>query len=238
MERSIRETAYKTFNRVAKIVDPKERKAALRQILNENNNLAIVLQRCYHPNYNFRVIKGPVPDTIAKKSNHDEHGPFYNSIRFWDKFRVTEELANDPTKANLANMAKHVVERHFLDLYEAVANDDAELLVGIKDKKLPWEELNAEFVVDAIPELFPPSFRPGETYDPVQAAIQAQATTKSNTPTVATTKKGFARQLMELNPGLGRQDYIKLFMANGISKVTATQYYQELIRIIKEEEAS
>lgn len=233
----MRETAYKTLERIALVEDDGHRRVALREALLENNNLAIIVQRCYHPNYNFSLPLGPLPDNVARKSHHDEAGPFYTSLRKWDVFRIPEEIP-----AN-ANIKKHVIESQFIDLYEAISTGDAELLIGIKDKKLPWDTLNATFVVNAVPELFPPSFRPSETGRVIQTVLvpksenipvttlitQADALDEFKPePIVGSSKKDTCRKIMENNPGLARKDYLKLFEAQGVSLATGGLYYQEL----------
>ena len=75
-----KKTVYEQLNNVAVIVDPEQRKAALRQLLTSDNTIAIIIQRAYHPNYNFSLPPGPLPETIAKKSNHDERGPLQSSL--------------------------------------------------------------------------------------------------------------------------------------------------------------
>lgn len=211
----IKETAYKTLERVAKIADHDERKNALRELLINNNNLAIVVQRVYHPNYTFDLPAGPMPE-IAKRSRHDEYGPFYNNIKRWDKFRPASEVPEN------VNIRQSVREEQFLSLYESVADDDADLLVAVKDKKLPWDTLNVEFVVEAVPELFPESFRAAEPEERITTRVektQVQSTVS---------KRDICKQIMQENPGLTRKDYLGLFEKAGISKVTAGQYYQAL----------
>lgn len=46
-------------------------------------------------------------------------------------------------------------EKLFIDLLEAVDPEDAKVLLSMKDKKSPYEGLNAEVVFAAYPELFP-----------------------------------------------------------------------------------
>lgn len=246
----IRETAYKTLENISKIADPETRKATLRQTLMENNPLAIVVQRVYHPNYHFDLPAGDVPDTIAKKSNHDEHGPFYNNLRRWDVLRPTEEVPSN------VNIRKNVREQQFISLYEAVSNDDTELLIAVKNKKLPWETLNLAFVVDALPELFPDSFRQNPTTTTYQSEPQVNVQSIETNqvelsqqnifdefktegmeiiidptiPTVDNTKSGKQKciEIMQNNPGLTRKEYLKLFEQIGVKQSTGAMYYQQL----------
>lgn len=217
-------TAYEILEQIANIADPIERKNTLRTVLSNNNALAIVVQRTYHPDYKFDIPEGPLPAEIAKKSGHDEPGPFLQSLRRWytclDNFQLP----------------KHKKEAHFIDIYESVASKDADLLIAVKDKKLPWETLDAAFVVDAVPELFPSSFRDqvsGYVAPPAdQTAPTSVPAVKPESKPVANSggksKKQICKEIMQANPGLARKDYIALFEAQGVSKSTAGLYYQQL----------
>lgn len=225
MTNTIRETAYKSLDRIANIEDHSARKAALRKLLADNHNLAIFIQRCYHPNYNFSLPSGNLPESIAKKSNHDDYGMFYRNMKRWEIFRLPEEVPLN------GQIKKHVVEQQFIDLYEAVSSDDADLLIAVKDKKLPWDTLSCEFVVDAVPELFPESFRPSfknqDVDQQTNTNIHGAVASIDNTETKKS-KRQIAKEIMQSNRGLARKDYIRLFETVGISKVTAGQYYQQL----------
>lgn len=224
----IRETAYESLERVAKIKDLDQRKKAFRDLLISNNSLAIVVQRTYHPEYNFILPKGDLPDTIAKKSNHDEGGPFYQSMRKWDIFRPVSEV---PTNANLK---KHVVESQFVDLYEAVSTLDSDLLIAVKDKKLPWASLDAEFVVQTIPELFPAGFRPGDKTRGNINHDEGTTIRPTNMDKIPTqSKREQCLWIIQSNPGLKRKEYIELFERIGVSKSTAGLYYQQLKDLVE-----
>lgn len=219
----ITKTAYETLEDIAAIVDAVERKQSLRKLFTQNRGLATAVQRCYHPEYTWDLPPGELPDTVAKKSRHDESGPFYHSIKRWHIFRPASEV---PTNGAIK---KHLREQQFISLYEGVADRDADLLIAIKDKKLPWETLNAEFVVDAVPELFPSTFRPGSEdatdYKPVQTAPTIQQK-------VGETKVDACKRIMQENPGITRKEYLELFEEIGISKITGAQYYQRLKDIV------
>lgn len=245
-----KKTIYSALKEVADIVDVDQRKKVFRDLLQSDNTIAIIVQRTYHPNYNFNLPEGPLPESIAKKSNHDEKGPLYNSIRKWDIFRVPSEVPFN------SNYKKRVVEQQFISLYEAVASDDAELLIGIKDKKLPWETLSVDFVVEAIPELFPPSFRPEEAVRKVEEKVESVVNVKEvnkdilkqiqerylepeteiiEQPKIEVvafdkerTKKDICADIWRNNRHLQRKDMLKLFEQAGASKATAGVYYQQL----------
>lgn len=218
----IKETAYESLERIANIEDDAVRAQALRDNLASNNALAIVVQRTYHPNYNFDLPEGPLPESVAKKSGHDEYGPFYTSIKKWDILRRNSEYVGP--HINRTNK-----ETQFIALYEGVSDKDADLLIAIKDKRLPWGTLDRDFVVDTLPELFPCSFRSSDQEKATQsfsiAGLSAQASTGES-------KKDTCKRIMRENPGLARKDYIRLFEEVGISKATGGLYYQSLKDVV------
>jgi hypothetical protein len=52
---------------------------------------------------------------------------------------------------------REVKQQLWAGLLNDVAGKDADLLLAIKNKKLPWKTLNRAFVVKTCPELFPAS---------------------------------------------------------------------------------
>lgn len=234
-----RETAYSTLKKINDIQDYEQRKHALRQELIQNNVLAIVVQRTYHPNYNFTLPVGPLPNEVAKKSNHNEAGPFYNSLKKWYIFRPENECVE------AAGIKQTIKEAQFIDLYESVATDDADLLIGVKDKKLPFDNLSAEFVTEAIPELFPEGFQPvvreevenipvktfpaDTTMDTIlKTQRELVAEYKLDYTTDPRSKKEICLDIMQRNPDLTRKEYLKLFEEVGVAKTTGALYYQTL----------
>ena len=139
-----KETAFRTLERIAKIKSTVDRTAALREALANNRPLTILVQYTYHPDIKWKLPDGDLPDTIAKKSDHDEYAPLYQWVKKMYQFRDNFNM----------NQAKR--EGNFIACYESVAREDVEVLIGVKDKKLPWRNLGADFVMSAVPELFPP----------------------------------------------------------------------------------
>jgi hypothetical protein len=52
------------------------------------------------------------------------------------------------------NLTQLKRESMFIDLLQSIAPEDAELLIAIKEKKLPFDGLTAETVLKAFPGLF------------------------------------------------------------------------------------
>lgn len=205
-------TAGEVLEEISKIEDNEERATALRTVLANNNPLAIIVQRIYHPDYVWDLPEGEVPGHLINYSGHDEPGPMYNSLRRWNNFRVGSGLK------------KHLLEAQFMNLLETVSTKDVVILIAVKDKSLPWETLNRDFVVATLPELFPANFRV-EGSD--QATVQD---TKTEEPVVSDDrpKKEICEEIMRNNPGLSRKEYIEKFMAEGVKQSTAALYYQLL----------
>lgn len=218
----ITKTAYEALEEIANIVDPVERKRVLRATFIKNRGLATIVQRCYHPDYNWDLFPGGLPETIAKKSGHREPGPLYHSMRRWGLFQHPSEVPTNGT------IKKSIREAQFISLYESVSSSDADILIAVKDKKLPWETLSVEFVVDAVPELFPSSFRA----DSANAPSEKPAHARQFQYIEGETKVDMCKRLMQENPGLIRKNYLELFEEHGISKVTGAQYYQRLKDVV------
>lgn len=135
------DTIYRELQKVASIKTLPERTAAFRQLLAEKNDIAIIVQ------YTFRRdIEFDVKDETEhgyRKSRHDEAGPLYRGVRSLYQFIKG--------KTTLTTKQK---EENFLALYESVAEEDADILMAIKNKKLPFRNLGEAFVREAAPELF------------------------------------------------------------------------------------
>lgn len=139
---AIRETAYNTLARVAIIKDEDERINALRAVLQQRPALVSVFKYTYDKTFEMGLPEGRIPADRATESRHDDPAPFYYNVR---RLRVFSQ----------ANMTFEQREVKFINIYESISSQDIDLLIGIKDKKLPWETLNAEFAYKALPELFP-----------------------------------------------------------------------------------
>lgn len=140
---AIRESAFRTLEKVAQIKTKQERIDALREVCAERPALAMAIQYAYHPDVQFDLPEGPLPENIFKPATHDEFGNFYQNVK---------KLRNYFTTSPVPRRKK---EMNFVVLCETICAIDLPLLMGIKDKKLPWRTLNKSFCVKALPELFP-----------------------------------------------------------------------------------
>jgi len=212
-------TAFETLDKISKIEDYEERKKAVRDLCFKDNSYAIIIQRCYHPEYSFDLPKGPIPENIVGKTNHDSPGPFFTSLKYW--------IGMTPK----SSYAKHIKEKIFLDLYASVSPGDADLLVGIKDKKLPWENLSKEFIFEAIPELFP-GYEIPKVEEEIKTEIKPQPQPKKESKPrfqEGPSKKSLAREIFKAHFNVKTRKEILNLMTNeiDIKLATAEMYYQQ-----------
>lgn len=141
----VRETVYAMMDRVAQIPDKQDRRDALRELCHEKRIIAMIIQYAYHPDVQWDLPKGDLPEKLFIRSSHDDYSVFYQCVKKLKNFWV-----GSPVK-------RLTKEQNFIGLCSDVAGKDADLLISMKDKKLPWKTLNKSFCVKALPELFPPS---------------------------------------------------------------------------------
>lgn len=140
-----RESAFKTLERVAEIPSKQDRIVAIRELCTQIPVFAKFIQYTYHPEVEFDLPEGELPKNIFKAASHDEYSTFYQSVR---------KLPNYFTTSSVQRLRK---EMNFIVLCESVCAEDVPLLVGCKDKKLPFRVLSQKFCFQALPELFPVS---------------------------------------------------------------------------------
>ncbi|PCJ96722.1 MAG: hypothetical protein COA52_00515 [Hyphomicrobiales bacterium] len=122
-----------------------EKIEALRILCMQNNAVAKVIQWTYHPDIVFDLPEGDVPESLWNATNHGEQGPFYRLIN-------KNEIKNLTTNSIVPSKKKETI---FISMLENVAADDAKLMIGIKNKILPYKTLNKKFCMEALPELLP-----------------------------------------------------------------------------------
>ncbi len=151
----MRELTYNTLHRIAQIKNKADRIEEIRRFAAEVPAIALFIQYTYHPDVIFDLPEGDLPDTIFKRSGHDERGPFLQGVKKLKNF-----LTTSPVSA--ANK-----QRNFITFCETIASKDYELIIACKDKKLPWTQLSQKFCFQALPELFPtqPEKTPAEDGD-------------------------------------------------------------------------
>ena len=108
---------------------------------NTNGSLNKIIQMTYDPEVKFLLPEGEPPYVPSK---FDEPGNLYKEIR---RLYLFVEGGNP----NLTAVKR---EDRFIELLEFVDAEDAKLLLGMKDGKLPYPGLSEKFMQEALPELF------------------------------------------------------------------------------------
>lgn len=106
-----------------------------------NNALKIMLGYCFDPNVQFVLPEGSPP--FKEEKYPPDNGGLYDHIR---KMYLFVKGGNDSL-----HQARR--ERLFLDILEVIDPKEAELLISIKDKKLPYKGITKNIVKSAFPEL-------------------------------------------------------------------------------------
>lgn len=114
----------------------------LRELANLKPDLKTVLVYAYHDGYVFELPAGTPPyKTVDMPDN-------------WGYNRLPKELRKFKyfLKGNNLNPIKR--EKIFIDMLESLADEEAKLVLMIKDKKLTYKGFTKKMVVEALPELF------------------------------------------------------------------------------------
>lgn len=135
--------ASNIFKSISEIEDVNERKERLREECIKLNPLAIIIQYAYHPDMIFDLPEGEIPKSLLNPSYGITPNETYRLLKHFHGWRNT-----NPSSKNRK-------EQSFIKVINMIFPDDVPVYVGIKDKKLPYEGLDKDFCVWAMPELFP-----------------------------------------------------------------------------------
>ncbi len=108
---------------------------------NMTRPLAILIEMAYRGDTVWNLPEGDPP---YKPSEYDNPGALIKEVRRLYMF----------VDDNQPNLHKIKRERLFIDILEFVDKDDAVLLLGVKNGKLPYNRLTKKFMQEALPELF------------------------------------------------------------------------------------
>jgi hypothetical protein len=118
---------------------------------NDSKPLRIILQAAFDPDVKFALPAGAPPYTPNRLVDQENV-----LIREADKIKYFIE-------GFYPNMKPAKREQIFIEFLERLAPRDAELLVAIKDKKLPFKGITIQHVITALPGLIPnPGVKPLE----------------------------------------------------------------------------
>ena len=100
-----------------------------------------VLQFCYHPGIKWGLPEGEPPYIASEEATVDD---FYDEVK---RLYIFIEGAGP----GMTDSRRQLL---FTQMLGNITSKDAELLVSIKDKKLPYPGLDAAIVRKAFPDLF------------------------------------------------------------------------------------
>lgn len=107
---------------------------------NWSQALLVVLRYTFDPNLKFLLPEGR--PQFKKSDYRDSQGMLYGEVR---KLYLFVEGGND----NLNQMKR---EQLFVGILESIDPEDAELLLHVKEKKLPYKGITLALVQEAFPE--------------------------------------------------------------------------------------
>lgn len=132
---------YEILERASKLKKKEEKVEFLRQ--NGVAPLQTVLKYALDPNVKWLLPEGPAPYKPSEIAVENE-GMLYSQARTLYLYVEGGNPALTPSRRQML----------FVNLLESIHPKDAELLVAIKDKKLPYKGITKEIVLEAFPGLF------------------------------------------------------------------------------------
>lgn len=132
-----------SISEILNLVEKEEIKEKKINTLLKYDSLALreVLKYCFDPNIKFLLPEGKM-EYIPSRSN-ENYTVLYANVK---KFYLFVEGGNE----NLSQKKRELLFRMFL---ESLNKDDAELMILVKDKKLPYKTINEKLVRKAYPGL-------------------------------------------------------------------------------------
>lgn len=127
------------LEKVSKLKKRYEKVAALK--MNDSFVLRTTLQAAFDPRIKFLLPEGEVPYNQNKLP--DQEGNYINLARKLIYF----------VEGPYTNMRSSKREQMFIELLEAIDKHDADMLVHIKDKKLPFKGIDVNIIKEAFPGL-------------------------------------------------------------------------------------
>lgn len=136
---SLRKPISWILNFTANLPNDKEKVLCLRA--NEQPAVLTILRYCYDPAIKWLMPDGIPPYQPARESNATM---LYSEARRLYLF----------VEGGKPDLNQDRREQLFIELLQSVLPADAELLLSIKDKKMPYEGLDADLVLQAFPGLW------------------------------------------------------------------------------------
>lgn len=131
------------LSEISKIKNFQERQAALATCAN-NTALIQILHAAFHPEVKFLLPDGAPPFTKLEKSV-DAQGTMYREAK-------KLYLFIDGLSPEIHQLKRETL---FVQLLEALDPDDADLLLAVKDKQMPYKGITYDLVHSTFPGLLP-----------------------------------------------------------------------------------
>ena len=136
-------TFYEIFDEVQKAKTKKEKIATLQKY--SSGSLKMVLGATYDPRVKWLLPEGTPPfKPLAKGSDGDMD--LAGELR--KLYLFTE--GNTDTQRNLTQVKRETL---FIQMLESLDPDEAKVLIGMKDRKLPFKSITRKLVAEAFPNL-------------------------------------------------------------------------------------
>lgn len=110
-------------------------------LANDSPAIQAILKHCYEPNIKFALPSGKAP--YVPSDGDRLEGRLYGEVRKLYLF----------VEGGHPNLTKLKREQLFIDLLESIHPEDAELLVAVKDKKMPYKHITLNLVKKTYPGL-------------------------------------------------------------------------------------
>jgi len=141
------------FSQISKIKNVADRQNALATCAN-NKAVMQILHACFHPEVKF-VLPDGAPNYTKLEKSVDAQGTLYREAK--KLYLFIEGLA--PPMHQLRR------ETLFVQLLEALDPDDADLLLSVKEKKMPYKGITYDLVASTFPGLLPENGQVAVTED-------------------------------------------------------------------------
>jgi len=140
----VNRTTLYTFEHLEKVTKAKTKEEKIKLLQAQNNNWALkdLLRGTFDDTVEWLLPAGSVPYEPADPRSHPSNWTQHN-----------KKLAYFVKKGPGEKMIKIKREKMFLDILETVHPRDAELLVGMINKKLPIKGVTKALVKEAFPNL-------------------------------------------------------------------------------------
>lgn len=142
-----KKTRFEILSEVASIKSVEDRTETLRDVCRRDRSITLILQYTYHPDMIFDLPEGDLTESLIDQDSQFMSGGLAYHMNRTDWYQMTKK------RPDIKRVRKEMM---FQNVYNSIHPQDRKVLIGLKDKKLPWRNLGEKFVMQAVPELFPP----------------------------------------------------------------------------------